>query len=259
MSIPRPYQQKNPSSAHEAMQKKRMEYKSGLYKKAIFSLGLLVASYVFVMKCFLFSSDIPALKNLVQNSGFLSHFPIKLSVGSTVIASENTKEQSPQKKQSNKSEEEEDEEDEESTKEKDLLELSSKNQIQTLYHLTARRKEIETREKQLKQKEQKLDLVQQEIASKLKQLFGLQQEIKKTILKIDEQEKARILKLVKIYESMKPKDAARVFNKLDNNLIQQILENMSQKKIALILSEMDSQRVKEATVIFANKKNTFSK
>jgi flagellar motility protein MotE (MotC chaperone) len=255
MSIPRPYQQINSQIPRATVGKKRHTHKSGIYKKSIFSLGLLLALYVFAMKCFLFSSNVSDAQILVRKDSFLKNFPIGLSVGSSVIASDSTAVK--KTSESNKKEEEDDDEEEEES-EKDLLALNSKNQIQTLYHLTARRKELEAREKKLQLKEQKLILIQQEIGSKIKQLSQVQIDIKKSLDQIDDQEKKRILKLVKIYENMNPKDAARIFNKLDNALLQQLLELMSQKKIALVLSGMDSQRVKDVTSTFANQKNSFS-
>jgi flagellar motility protein MotE (MotC chaperone) len=51
---------------------------------------------------------------------------------------------------------------------------------------------------------------------------------------------------------MKPKDAAKIFNNLDMNVLLRVAKTMSPRKMAPILAEMDAARAQELTVQMAN-------
>ncbi len=53
--------------------------------------------------------------------------------------------------------------------------------------------------------------------------------------------------LVKIYVKMKPKQAARVFIKLDMQILLEVIERMKESKSALILAQMAPDKVREIT------------
>ena len=53
--------------------------------------------------------------------------------------------------------------------------------------------------------------------------------------------------LVKLYETMKPRDAATIFNELDMPVLLQVLDRMKEGKAALILSAMHPDRAREIT------------
>ena len=56
------------------------------------------------------------------------------------------------------------------------------------------------------------------------------EEIQDLLKQQSEEEKARIASLVKIYEGMKPKDAARIFNTLDTDILLDVVGKMSERK-----------------------------
>ncbi|MCZ6722083.1 MAG: hypothetical protein O7A65_11160 [Proteobacteria bacterium] len=59
--------------------------------------------------------------------------------------------------------------------------------------------------------------------------------------------------LVKIYQNMKPKDAARIFNELDFDVLVEVLERMRETSAAPILARMDSERAKALTLELAER------
>ena len=59
--------------------------------------------------------------------------------------------------------------------------------------------------------------------------------------------KKQYLNLVKIYTSMKPKQAATILNTIDMSVLKEIVKRMSQKKAAPILAAMDTKKAKELT------------
>ena len=58
----------------------------------------------------------------------------------------------------------------------------------------------------------------------------------------------RMKNIVVMYESMKPKDAARIFNKLDMSVVSKVASLMKARQMALILAEMDSAVAQRLTL-----------
>ena len=54
-------------------------------------------------------------------------------------------------------------------------------------------------------------------------------------------------RLVKIYESMKPKDAARIFAELELSILLDVISRMREQKSASILAAMDPIQAKTVT------------
>ena len=69
-----------------------------------------------------------------------------------------------------------------------------------------------------------------------------------------EEEKARIVSLVKIYEGMKPKDAARIFDTLDLDILVSVVSQMSERKLSPVLAAMNPERARTVTIMLAEQK-----
>jgi flagellar motility protein MotE (MotC chaperone) len=70
----------------------------------------------------------------------------------------------------------------------------------------------------------------------------------------DEQSEAQLKSLVKVYENMKPKDAARIFEELEMTVLLDVVERMKESKIAPILASMDPAKAKAVTVELATRR-----
>ncbi len=57
-----------------------------------------------------------------------------------------------------------------------------------------------------------------------------------------------------IYESMKPDDAARIFEDLDMPVLLRVLGRMSERKSAPILAEMNAERAQAVTLELAERR-----
>ena len=57
-----------------------------------------------------------------------------------------------------------------------------------------------------------------------------------------------MLSLVKIYENMKPKDAARIFEDLELDTLLEVSERMKERKLAGIIAKMSPQKAREITI-----------
>ena len=129
-----------------------------------------------------------------------------------------------------------------------------KSQIELLQSLSERRKELDARERAIEQREGLLTAAEHRIESKIEELKAVKAEIEELIKKYDAQEEQQIAGLVKIYETMKPKDAARIFNELDMDVLLEVFERMKASKTAPVLADMDPVRAKEITMRIAERK-----
>jgi len=76
----------------------------------------------------------------------------------------------------------------------------------------------------------------------------LQATIESLIKTYDDQQDAKLMSLVKIYESMKPKDAALIFEELEMDVLLQVAERMKERSLAPIMAKMNPVRAREVTV-----------
>lgn len=120
--------------------------------------------------------------------------------------------------------------------------------------LSERRKAIETREKELATREALLKAGEQELDQKFRELETLRKEIEGLLEQQSTEEEARIGSLVKIYEAMKPKDAARIFDSLDMDVLISVVSRMSERKTSPIMAEMNPERARSITILLAQQK-----
>ncbi|MBN8521064.1 MAG: flagellar protein FlbB [Alphaproteobacteria bacterium] len=120
--------------------------------------------------------------------------------------------------------------------------------------LSARRQDIESREKEVALREALLKAGEQEIDQKYKELSALKAEIQNLLKQQSAEEEKRAASLVKIYEGMKAKDAARIFDTLDMDVLIQVLGRMSERKSAPIIAAMSAERARSLTVMLAEQK-----
>ncbi|MGY8999855.1 MAG: MotE family protein [Rhodospirillales bacterium] len=126
--------------------------------------------------------------------------------------------------------------------------LFSQSEIDLLQQLSDRRKVIEARSEELTLREGMLNAAEKRINKKILEIKSLEITIQKLIKTHDKQEEAKMQSLVKIYEAMKPKDAARIFGELDMNTLLMVAERMKERKLAPVMASMGSEKAKEMTV-----------
>jgi flagellar motility protein MotE (MotC chaperone) len=117
--------------------------------------------------------------------------------------------------------------------------------ISTSESLSAfQQKEIEIRKKeeQLKEKEERLDKLEKEIEQKVKDLLALQKEVQSVRSEKQETQNTRVRGLAKIYGTMKPKEAAKLMENLDDKLVMGIISTMTPDEAAAILALMEVKK-----------------
>lgn len=137
----------------------------------------------------------------------------------------------------------------------DPLSIGSENEIKILKSLAERRAELLKLENEQRQKELLLQALDKELKQRMAAVEKIKGEIEKTLHNIDSYDKEKLQSLVKIYEGMKAKEAAKVLNKLDMKTLRDIVQLMGKRKASEILGAMDENRVKELTMVMINQKN----
>jgi len=121
----------------------------------------------------------------------------------------------------------------------------------TLEALAKRRAELDKRAEEIREREIVLEATEKRVDEKIARLREIERSIESANKQRDAEEEARIKSLVKIYEAMKPKEAARVFEQLEMPVLLTVLEGMKELKSAPILAAMEPGKVKAVTVALA--------
>ena len=120
--------------------------------------------------------------------------------------------------------------------------------------LSARRKDLDSRERGLQTREALLQAAEQELDRKFQELSQLRKEIESLLKTQSDEESARVQSLVKIYEGMKPKQAARIFDTLDLDILVSVVSSMSERKLSPVLAAMNPERARTITIMLAEQK-----
>ncbi len=133
----------------------------------------------------------------------------------------------------------------------DLDDEYSDVKMELFSDLAKRRKDLEGKEKELAMREALLKAAKAELDQKTQELTTIKTDIESLLVKQTEQEDKRIASLVKIYEGMKAKDAARIFNTLEMDVLLQVVTKMSERKTAPIIAAMDADKARNLTIMLA--------
>lgn len=126
--------------------------------------------------------------------------------------------------------------------------LLTQAEIDLLQKLAERREALENQEKEMEMRTGLLNAAEARIDKKVEKLKELQATIEKLITVYDDQQNTKMQSLVKIYENMKPKDAARIFEELDMDTLLMVAERMKERKLAPIMAKMGPDKAREITV-----------
>lgn len=127
----------------------------------------------------------------------------------------------------------------------------SKSETTVLESLTARREELDRRAQALDTREQLLTAAEKRIEERIAELKEIESRIGTRIGEQDAENEARLAGVVTMYETMKPKDAARIFERLDMGVLIEVAKRMQPRKLASVLSEMDPVAAQDLTVELA--------
>lgn len=127
-------------------------------------------------------------------------------------------------------------------------------ELGVLRRLAERRNALSAREAKLAERETFVAAMEVKLAEQAADLKRLRAELAEQEAAIagaaaakDEAAEARIQSLAKAYKTMKPKDAARLFNELEDGLLIGIAREMSPRALAPIMSRMKPDKARALT------------
>jgi flagellar motility protein MotE (MotC chaperone) len=127
-------------------------------------------------------------------------------------------------------------------------------EVDVLQQLAKRREELDLRARQLDEREALIQAAEQRMDQKMAELKALQATVEDLLKTRSEQEEAELKSLVKMYENMKPKAAAKVFEEMDMDVLLDVVERMNERKVAPILALVTPTRAKEITFELAQRR-----
>ena len=114
--------------------------------------------------------------------------------------------------------------------------------------------DLAERERRLVLREAVMASVEARIGEQLARLDGLKGELERLTSQLEAEEQAKITQLVKVYEAMKAKNAAAIFDPMALDLLLPIMRGMRETKVAAIVAEMDPAKARALTAELARKR-----
>ena len=125
-------------------------------------------------------------------------------------------------------------------------------ELALLQSLSKRRKDLEKRERELQLRENLLKAAEQRVQKRITQLKAIESRIEKTHKKKDEERDKQLAGLVKMYSGMKPKKAAKIFNRLDLEVLKGLAKRIKPRAMAEILAAMETKAAQRLTLELAH-------
>lgn len=135
----------------------------------------------------------------------------------------------------------------------DEQENASAAEVDVLTGLASRRAELDKREQYLAMRENLIAAAEKRVEGRITALKQLQGDIEGLLGKRDEAEQKQLAALVKTYSTMKPKDAARIFNSLDEKVLLDVAQAMKPDVLGAIMAAMQPTEAQKLTVKLANR------
>lgn len=126
--------------------------------------------------------------------------------------------------------------------------LLTQTEIDLLQQLAERRDRVEKREQELDTRTALLKAAEARIDKKVEEMKTLQSTIEGLLASYDQEQEKKVAGLVKIYENMKPKDAAKIFEELEMDVLLMVVERVNSRRLAPIMAAMNPQKAREVTV-----------
>src|SRR3954470_2429177 len=122
-----------------------------------------------------------------------------------------------------------------------------------LERLQSRRQELEARAREIDIRENLLKSAEKRIEGRVEELKAVESRISTVTEQKKETEDVRLKGLVTMYEGMKPKDAAKVFDRLEMGVLFEIASKISPRKMSDILGLMSAEAAERLTVEMARR------
>ena len=126
-------------------------------------------------------------------------------------------------------------------------------ELQQLQNLGARRTQLDQRESDLSTQIALLAAAEAKVDAKMKALSGLKADVQGLLAQADGREAGEVDRLVKVFEGMKPQDAAARMAILEDSVRLPIAAKMKERSLSAIVGKMSPQDAKKLTESLAHR------
>jgi len=120
-----------------------------------------------------------------------------------------------------------------------------------LESLQNRRKALDQRSRELEMRESLLKATEKRVEAKVAELKAMEARLKASLGERDKAEAERFKAIITMYENMKAKEAARIFDKLDMKVLVDVANAMNPRSMSQILAQMTPESAERLTVELA--------
>jgi flagellar motility protein MotE (MotC chaperone) len=120
-------------------------------------------------------------------------------------------------------------------------------ELRIIQSLSARRTELDARDADMAAMLPLMTAAEQKLDAKVKALEDVKAEVQQLLGQVGEREKAEIDRLVAVYSAMRPREAARVFATLDDDVRLPVAAAMRPRSLAAVMAQMDPSAARVLT------------
>lgn len=129
----------------------------------------------------------------------------------------------------------------------------SQAEVQVLQALGARREALDQRAESYNTQDELMAAAEQRLDQRLTELRQLEANVNDLLGQLDEAQEQRLVSLVDVYQRMRAKDAAEVFDGLEDDVLVQVASRMRQANLAEVMGRMDTNRARALTQMLADR------
>ena len=126
-------------------------------------------------------------------------------------------------------------------------------ELQQLQNLGARRTQLDQRESDLSTQVALLAAAEAKVDAKMRALTGLKADVQGLLAQADGREASEVDRLVKVFEGMKPQDAAARMAILEDSVRLPIAAKMKERSLSAVIGKMSPQDAKKLTESLAHR------
>jgi flagellar motility protein MotE (MotC chaperone) len=129
----------------------------------------------------------------------------------------------------------------------------SEGERAVLERLQGRRQELDSRSREIEIREGLLKQMEKRLEARGAELKDIEGRIAGVAKQREEADAARLKNLVTMYEGMKAKEAARIFDRLDIKILIEVASQINARRMSDILAQMTPEAAERLTVELANR------
>ncbi len=131
--------------------------------------------------------------------------------------------------------------------------VNSPGERAILKRLRERNQSLEKRNRDLDMRENLIKAAEKRVEARVEELKDIKAHVDSVAVDHDKAEQERFKSIVTMYENMKAKDAARIFDRLDLRILVQVVTLINPRKMSEILAQMTPEAAERLTVELANR------